>query len=385
MSPARTAEDGIDTFPDVPHWAGPVLDSVLDRVAVTRAEVGDRFPLFADPAGGRWTTSGRGSWTGGFWAGLLWLRARHTGRATDREAAARCTSRLAHWVDADTATRGLIFWYGTALADTPESAALRARAAHACRDAYDAELGLLPWGSAFGGPRLLARVDGVPGTVPLLASVDPQTAASHLRRHLELCLGAGTLPARGAAPGQDPAPARDPAPGQHPTPARDPLPGQDPAPRQSSSLCWSWWYERPGRWIPCDDPPSGWSRGRPWLLLAVADAAHRLGHDDLADHVRQLSPACVVPAADDGRPECPLDTSAAAINAVALLKLGHRDQAVALLYQLVRTHVTDDGRLLNGCYDLASGTATRHELVWGDFFLAYALAALTGLVDVHEA
>ncbi|MCZ1005632.1 hypothetical protein O1L68_01230 [Streptomyces lydicus] len=27
----------------------------------------------------------------------------------------------------------------------------------------------MPWGDAFGGPRLLARADGVPGLVPLLA------------------------------------------------------------------------------------------------------------------------------------------------------------------------------------------------------------------------
>lgn len=41
--------------------------------------------------------------------------------------------------------------------------------------------------------------------------------------------------------------------------------------------------------------------------------------------------------------------------ALALLKFGHREHALALLDELVRTHVTADGRLLNGCYDLASG------------------------------
>ncbi|MEU6091357.1 sugar ABC transporter permease [Streptomyces sp. NPDC047085] len=298
--------------------------------------------MFADPSTGRWTTTGRGSWTGGFWAGLLWLRARHTGDAGDREAAVRCTDRLAYWVDADTATRGLIFWYGAALADTPEAAVLRDRVAHACRDAYDGELGLVPWGSAFGGPRLLARVDGVPGMVPLLATVDERAAESHLRHHLELCLG-------------------------------------------KHGVRWSWRYERPGGWTPCDDPPPGWSRGRAWLLLAVADAVHRLEANDLKDGIRHLAGADAVPPADEGHPESPLDTSAAAITAVALLKLGHTDRAVALLDELVHAHLSADGRLLNGCYDLASSTATRHELIWGDFFLAYALAALTGLVSPHEA
>ncbi|MER7404817.1 sugar ABC transporter permease [Streptomyces sp. NPDC000070] len=342
MSAARAAQGRTGTFSGAPDWAGPALESVLGRVAVTRAEVGDRFPLFADPDTGRWTTTGRGSWTGGFWAGLLWLHARYTRGAADREAAARFTGRLAEWVDADTATRGLIFWYGTALADTPEAAALRVRAAHACRDAYDSELGLVPWGSAFGGPRLLARVDGVPGMVPLLASVDPLAARSHLRGHLELCLS-------------------------------------------EAPFCWSWRYERAVGWAPRDDPPPGWSRGRAWLLLAVADAARCLGTDDFTEAVSYLVPEPVVPPADEAHPDGSLDTSAAAITAVAQLKLGHREQAVALLHELISTHVTADGRLLNGCYDLASGTATRHELVWGDFFLAYALAALTGLVNPHDA
>ncbi|MFF1688368.1 MULTISPECIES: sugar ABC transporter permease [unclassified Streptomyces] len=333
----------------VPEWVAPALKSVLGQVALTHAEVGDRFPLFADPDTGRRTTTGRGSWTGGFWAGLLWLRARYTEDEGARAAAAKYTGRLADWVHADTATRGLIFWYGTALADTAESAALRERAARACRDAYDAELGLVPWGSAFGGPRLMARVDGVPGMVPLLATVDTRAAEAHLRRHLELCLG-------------------------------------------EDSFAWSWRYERPARsgparggWVPCDDPPPGWSRGRAWLLLAVADAVHHLDADDLADVTRHLIPPRAVPSADATRPGGPLDTSAAAITAVALLKLGRREQAVQVLEELVRTHLSGDGRLLDGCYDLTAGTATRHELIWGDFFLAYALAALTGLVDANEA
>ncbi|MFJ5778843.1 sugar ABC transporter permease [Streptomyces sp. NPDC093094] len=325
-----------------PEWAAPALSALLDRAAATRAEAGDRFPLFAEPGTGVWTTTGRASWAGGFWAGLLWLRARHTGLASDREAAARSTGRLANRLDADTVTRGLIFWYGTALADTEEAAALRDRAALACRAAYDPVPGVVPWGAAFGGPRLLARADGVPGTVPLLAAPAPEVAGSHLRRHLELCLGTG-------------------------------------------SFRWSWQYEGAAGWIPRDDPPSGWSRGRAWLLLAVADAAHRLDACDPAEPVGRLLPGLTVPPADEARPDGPRDTSAAAVTAVALLKLGRRDEAVTLLDALVHGHLTADGRLLNGCHDLGAGTATRHELIWGSFFLAYALAVLTGLVDPHTA
>ncbi|MFE2168966.1 sugar ABC transporter permease, partial [Streptomyces sp. NPDC059447] len=166
-------------------WAGRALTAVIDRVTVTEAEVGVRFPLYADPVDGRWKTTGRGSWTGGFWAGLLWLRARRTGDGAHRRAAMDCTARLAPWAGADTATRGLIFWYATAPAsDTAEAVALRARAARACLDSYDPEAGVVPWGAALGGPRLLARADAVPGRVRRRAAAGPGgPGAAAARRH----------------------------------------------------------------------------------------------------------------------------------------------------------------------------------------------------------
>ncbi|MER6447187.1 sugar ABC transporter permease [Streptomyces venezuelae] len=354
---------------------GPALASVMARVAVTAEAVGPRFPLYAEPDDGRWTTTGRGSWTGGFWAGLLWLRARYTGAAADRRAAAECTARLAPWAGADTATRGLILWYGTAPAGDHEAAAeLQDHAARAVLSAYDRELGLVPWGDALGGPRMLARVDGVPGTVPLLAGAGPQGAAAavaHLHRHLDLCLGV----------------------------RRDRDLALRPALR----------FDAVAGWQPCADPPPGWSRGRAWLLLAVADALLRPElvmpgwPSRLAEAAELLAPEAefaaggLVPAADAARPDGPLDTSAAAITAVALLKLarvpgprsaGYAYRAEAVLRRLAEHHLSGPasgrppGMLLDGCYDAGKELAVRHELVWGDFFLALGLAALHGIVDI---
>ncbi|MFI1471072.1 sugar ABC transporter permease [Streptomyces wuyuanensis] len=351
------------------------LASVLDRANLTRAEVGTRYPLFADPSDGRWTTTGRGSWTGGFWAGLLWLRARSTGAAEDQAAASSCTARLAPWAGADTATRGLILWYGTALSgDDGEAAALRRRAARACLESWDPDLGVVPWGSALGGPRLLARVDGVPGMVQLLAAAGGHgvaAAGSHLHRHLDLGLGVG-------------------AGGELLRPA--------------------WGFDEVTGWRPCADPPSGWSRGRAWLLLAVADALNRPEAADwrperLRTAVERLLAegdvlaGPIVPPAEETRPEGPPDTSAAAITAVALLKLSRLGgpeapvfarRAGAVLDHLISAHVSEGGggrpagMLLDGCYDAGRGTAVGHELVWGDFFLALGLAAVGGLVDVSD-
>ncbi|GLW18746.1 hypothetical protein Stsp01_54890 [Streptomyces sp. NBRC 13847] len=350
-------------------WAGRALAAVLERVAVTADEVGARFPLYADPCTGAWKTTARGSWTGGCWAGLLWLRALSSGAPEDRAAAARCTGRLGHWVEQDTATRGLVLWYGTALAAGPggdgAAAALRDRAARACLAAYEPERCVVPWGGVFGGPRLLARADGVPGLVPLLAAAPGggrDAAHGHLTRHLALCL------------------AEDP-----PRPAWQALPD--------------------GTWAPYDEPAPGWSRTAGWLLLGIADGLTHLPESGLWEAagrlvaLRTAPGAALVPPAQDGPPGAgpapsPPDTSAAAIEAVAALKLAALARAAGrdtegarladwgrrILHRLSAAHLSPSGALRDGCYDAARGLATGHELVWGDFFFAWGLALLTGLV-----
>jgi unsaturated chondroitin disaccharide hydrolase len=209
-------------------WAERALARMLDRAGEADSLLGERWPLYADPESGRWTTTVRGSWTGGFWAGLLWLRSIVTG---DRAAARRRTGMLAPWIEADTATRGLIFWYGTALGGG-ETAALRASAAKACLAAHDSLLGLLPWGTAFGGPRDLARVDGLPGLPQLLRLTGPdgaRAAEAHLDLQLGLTVG-------------------------------------------SAELRPAWRATPDGAWAPHPAPPPGWSRTVGWLCLAAAEA-----------------------------------------------------------------------------------------------------------------
>ncbi|MFE3068083.1 sugar ABC transporter permease [Streptomyces sp. NPDC059247] len=437
-------------------WAEEALGLLLARAGETAARLDGRFPLYADPDDGRWTTTGRGSWTGGFWAGLLHLRAGHTGAPADRTAAGTATARLAPWADADTATRGLILWYGTALADGDGAAdALRERAARAVLAAWDPRLGLVPWGAALGGPRLRARADGVPGLVPLLASAGPggrTAAAAHLDRHLELCLppttGPRSRPARprpawrleegrrtsdagrapggwaaeGRAPGcwveADSAPGRradtGPAPGGWAAEGR--VPGHrveaDSAPGRrtetdSAPGGWADAGRASGRWTPEADPVPGWARGEAWLLLAVADALllpdarpRWSGDAERLLAAGEFLTGPLVPPAEAHRPDGPLDTSAAAVAATALLKLALvpgfgratacAARAEAVLRGLTAAHLTrpggprPPGMLLDGCYDARAGTAVRHELVWGDFFLALGLSAFLGRTDLRR-
>jgi unsaturated chondroitin disaccharide hydrolase len=104
----------------------------------------------------------------------------------------------------------------------------------------------------------------------------------------------------------------------------------------------------------------------------------------------------LVPRAEN-RPDAPTDTSAAVIEAVALLKLAAiqpltaQSKAMQLrAIEITRRLITDflsgpgtqqpGGRLGGGCYDFGRGLATSHELIWGNFFFASALAMQIGLV-----
>ncbi|RMI28500.1 sugar ABC transporter permease [Nocardia stercoris] len=326
------------------------LERMLDRISSTESAVRDRFPLFAAADSGEWTTSRRGSWAGGFWVGQLWLRARVTDDPRHRAAAETWAQRLEPAIAADTVTRGLTLWYGVAAGHRlglSVTAGQQARAGAARLAAtFDAAAGILPWGTAFGEPAepLIARVDGLAGTIPLLAWAGAaHVATRHLATHLRIC----------AAPT-----------------------GLIPALSRSGAA-----------WEPRGEPPAGWSRGEAWLLLALADAAQWLDGDHacLADELldRWPWPISEIPAALRQHPEVP-DTSAAAITAVALCKLGRPDRAQELVDVLVAHHLSAGdrpGRLLSGCYDLPRGLATTHELIWGDFFLMLALAILSGAVD----
>ncbi|MDF3289156.1 sugar ABC transporter permease [Streptomyces silvisoli] len=340
------------------------LSAMLDRVRATAQEVGDRYPLYADPGSGAWTTTRRGSWTAGYWTGLLWLAARHSGDPQDRDRAVTWTTRLRERTADDTVTRAMTFWYGAAsghlLCGDETALAVALDGAAALATAYDERLGLIPLGTAFGqGDRGLSTtaIDSVAAVTALLCwagrTADRprwlEIAHANAVRHLELCLAADGAVRATVALGGEPE-------GTH--------------------------------------PPGGWSRGQAWGMLAFATAARELRSAGFADAARRAArywancTAASVPSWSFTEPHGPRDTSAGAIAAVALLALDDADSARELVSALVKDHLTGAhgrsadhrpaGMLLDGCYDMASGTATGHELIWGDHFLASALAQLAG-------
>ncbi|MDG4782367.1 hypothetical protein O7614_22145 [Micromonospora sp. WMMD961] len=341
------------------------LDALLGRVTVVAAQVGDRFPLYADPDSGDWVSTRRGSWTGGFWAGWWWLRAAVTGLPADRNTARRWTLRLAPRAGDDTVTRGMTFWYGAGQGHRLCGDVLAGRVARdgaaALADSFDPGLGLVPVGGAFGaGPTPRAGVDALAGTVSLLAMAADagahdldSLARTHVERHVELLVGAdgGIRPEAVLSP--------------------------DGMPVGGAEFS------------------DGWARGQAWGLLGVAVAARRWGggFTDAGCRVARWWLARFgqqVPVAVLGRPASPVDTSAAVIAAAGLLTLSEVTAddawgatARAIVSDVVGHHLDGDGVLRGGCYDLAGGVAVRHELVWGSYFLAAVLAVLTRRVREH--
>ncbi|HKR50478.1 MAG TPA: glucuronyl hydrolase, partial [Pseudonocardiaceae bacterium] len=270
------------------------------------------------------------------------------------------TVRLAPRAGNDTATRGMTFWYGAGSGYRLTGDAVAAEVATLGRDAlasaFDVGQQLVPFGSAFDapdrpalGPR--AVIDPLAGIVALLADGPPDlraVAQAHAARHVELCL--------------------DPDGAVHPEVSL--TSGHATA--------------------------SGWARGQAWGMLGFAVAARDAGAE-FAEPARRSAVWWLervrpgeTPHAALSDPTSPVDTSAAAIAAAALLTLGagggpeaaeYHAAAVDTIEHLVARHVSADGIFGDGCYDHTRDLASAHELVWGSYFLAATLAVLSGRVD----
>jgi unsaturated chondroitin disaccharide hydrolase len=360
------------------------IQRIRMRVEDTARSASKGLPHFADPATKQWTWSPDGDWTGGYFCAMLWLGAA-TGPAADRDRwlgwARKFSERLRPRLASESSSRALLFYYGAALGSIlwgdREARGLALEAAAALAKMYNPRAGVLPLGGAFEEVSNVgateAEIDMVQAVALLMWACREsgdrslkEIAASHARRHIDFCL------------------------------------------RPDGSICQSATF----------DPQSGamtrrythkgisdnstWARAQAWGMLGWAlsaqwceDASFLEPAGRAADWWIANVPADHVAFWDFDDPAIPnthRDTSATAIAAASLLKLAalSRDEgrrqawraaAEATAHALIERHLGEEGGLWDGCFNQRIGLATKHELVWGTYYLFEALHVLDGRLD----
>ncbi len=131
-------------------WSA-AIDRMLGRIQDTAARLKDRFPHWADPDTGQWTTTPDGDWTGGYWIGMLWLAAATTGDPRYRAWAAPLAERLRAKIDAETVFKSFPVYYGAALGailhDAPQPRETALSTAQSLARLYAPALRLVPLGA----------------------------------------------------------------------------------------------------------------------------------------------------------------------------------------------------------------------------------------------
>lgn len=360
---------------------GVVADAqarILARIDQTAAEIRPAFPHAADGVTGRWETKPNGAWTDGFWVGLCWLAYRLTGADRYREWALEWAARLRGRERSRTHDIGFLFQYSAVLGWLTVREPVLRELALACADRLVAM-----WHPA-------ARVIPVGAHAEVSSGLDDVTIDCMMNLQVLWWAAAETNGAR----------YRDVALAHAERSATWHV-------RPDGSCVQSVHFD-PARGEPLrkhthqghhDD--GAWSRGLGWCAYGFLEAYRATGRREfraiargaLDYHIRRTpGDAVTFNDYDDPRiPEAPRDTSAAAILASAALALDaphYRAEAARILAALVAGYLTPvspedprpPGMLLHGCYNLYTGEAPDHELVWGDYFLLEALARWQGLV-----
>lgn len=343
------------------------INAIFARLEQIDAECGLGYPLYRTGGGEAWKVSVSGSWLGGFWAGLWWLRAHCTGHRDDLQKARRIAERLRGQLDSETHHRSLIFWYGAGLgarllAD-PKAEELTEQAVQRLAWAFDPVLGCIPLGREMGG--------GEHGDSRL--SIDPLAATLQLfALHAEpRLLGLG----------------------------RQQLQTSFRACAGTGGAWSSHGHFDQGQWQ-AGDVPGNWSRGQAWAMLGLETGARLYGEPFRSDgnqagrywlDSRGLS----IPANRLDQPQGPSDPCAAAMAALALQGWAIdaieaegavesevlRQQAGQLLAAIVRGADFEEGRFIGHCYRTTATVEQKVESACGSFFLLAALLAWTGEID----
>src|SRR5438067_6610747 len=127
------------------------IGRIRQRMADTRERVRSGYPHWADPETGKWMTTPDGDWTGGYWAGMHWLAAKHTGDEQYRRQAVALAQGFKSRIAVETVFKSFLFYYGAALGwilfEDQTAKELALTAANSLASMYDPALRLIPLGS----------------------------------------------------------------------------------------------------------------------------------------------------------------------------------------------------------------------------------------------
>lgn len=351
-------------------WQDDAITAAIARVRGIAREVTD-FPHITEAR--RWVQTADGVWTGGFWAGLLWLAHAREGQTADRDAAIRYTERLlARAGDRHNHDLGFMFFpsavTGWRMTGEPRYREAAIAAAVALAGQYNPRLGMIPGWGFFGAEDWAGRmlIDTLMN-LPLLVwavgeGADPKLMDA-VHGHL-----ATTLEHSFRADGSVYHVFRfDPVKGT-------PLGGDT--------------YQGHGA-------ETTWARGQAWAVTALAILAAMTGDAACLRASRRAAARFAARLPEDGvppwdfdapGPDQPKDASAGAIAAYGCLKLHDvtgEAPYLALATRLLRCLAATCGNrsdagglLLHATADLPHGHGIDESTMYGDYYYLKSLLAL---------
>ena len=368
--PKKTS-DFIENKPFDSDQIKPVLELMFQRMDRLERHCQGGFPVFSPKADDQWLISKGGSWLGGFWAGLWWLRAKITQAGSDRDKALTLCRRLSAKLNEDSINRSLIFWYGAGLGelwfDDSDANELVIEAIDALSDTYNPIMDCMPLGTAMGGGQDGKQHINVDSLAALIRLFDRSQQDEHdclLQRHVDTL--SHVLKTQSGA-------------------------------FHAHARFGDGTYQTLGL-------AGDWSRGQAWAMLGLSRAAARWGEPYLADALKACeywrhSRLQAIPPNRLSRPEGPEDPSSAVIAALAMLSLAEsvrdgeqwRSDARRQISAIIHSpyFIGPDGNhetsgIFWGCCYKANTEEELVESVWGSFLLMAALSVLLGVIEPDQ-
>src|SRR5262245_54745759 len=353
---------------------------LLARIDATATTPPEGFPHAADPVNGRWRATPGGAWTDGFWVGLLWLACQATGAPRYRRWGLEWAERLQGRERQASHDIGFLFHYSAVLGwRTVRAPILR-------------DLGLAA------ADRLVAMWHPRARVIPVGSHAEVSSGLDDVTIDCLMNLQTLWWAAEETGDGR----YRDVAVAHAERTAAWHV--------RPDGSCYQSVHFDPSTGEPYKkhthqgfSPEGCWARGLGWCAYGFLGAHRATGRRRFLEiacraleyHVRRApgDPVSFNDYDDPRIPAAPRDTSAAAILAASAFEIARatedprfRHEGGRILDGLIRGYVTpldpDDARpagmLLHGCYNLYSGEAPDHELVWGDYFLLEALLRWRG-------